>query len=110
MSDTIGIVFLKNISILGPLWLPYNEDENPENVLDKNLPIKWKNFQAKTEQNLQTENNEKGDNEKTSKKWRRPAKKFVKYQVLGDNNVAVPTHLYKVGEYVIILFFWEKKG
>lgn len=82
--------------ISGPLWLPYNEDENPENVLDKNLPIKWKNFQAKTEQNLQTENNEKGDNEKTSKKWRRSAKKFVKYQVLGDNNVAVPTHLYKI--------------
>ena len=76
--------------------MPFNEDDNKENVLDKNLPIKWKNLPTNREQNKPTENKETGGNEKQNKKWVRSAKKFVKYQVLGDNNVAVPTHLYKV--------------
>ena len=34
---------------------------------------------------------------KPDRKFRpKPPKKFVKYQVLGTNNVAVPTHLFKV--------------
>jgi len=82
--------------ISGPLWLPALEDENEE---DKNLPIKWKNPPI----NLTNINSndavilsEKGDSGTAKPKYKKPAKKFVKYQVLGKNNVAVPTHLYKI--------------
>ena len=90
------------ILFLGPLWLPALEDENEE---DKNLPIKWKNPPI----NLTNINSndavilsEKGDSGTAKPKYKKPAKKFVKYQVLGNNNVAVPTHLFKV--YVRFIF------
>lgn len=57
--------------ISGPLWLP------------------------KVKQQVQSETGS-GDNELKQGRSERPPPKYVEYQVIGKNNVSVPTHLYKV--------------
>merc|ERR1711874_181380 len=60
--------------ISGPLWLPREKKTEKTDVAVDN-----------------------SDDRNAGKSGRpRPPTKYVKYQVIGDNNVAVPTHLYKV--------------
>ena len=47
----------------------------------------------------QNQEGDRGGKEVDTKKANRrpkPPKRFVKYEVIGNNNVAVPTHLFKV--------------
>jgi len=69
--------------VSGPLWLPKQEEEVNTNVEQA----------AKSESNAG--DNSENKTEKRKVKPPRPAK-TVSYPVLGPNNVAVPTHLYKV--------------
>jgi len=59
--------------ISGPLWLP--KVKLPEG---------------------ETASDGLGDNEPKNSRRDRPPPKIVEYQVIGENNVSVPTHLYKV--------------
>jgi len=87
--------------ISGPLWLPELEIED-DNCDATYLPIKWKNYKQSTLKfddvgNLvQSESEVLPPSSGQTRPQQRPPKKFVKYQVLGSNNVAVPTHLYKI--------------
>ena len=88
--------------ISGPQWLPDTEDQGDKRISSISLESK--------SQPLINVNNP-GNTEVTTENLpvvvppiktppnnrppRRP-KKFVKYEVIGDNNVAVPTHLFKV--------------
>eukprot|EP00088_Acartia_fossae_P055333 TRINITY_DN641_c0_g1_i3.p1 TRINITY_DN641_c0_g1~~TRINITY_DN641_c0_g1_i3.p1 ORF type:complete len:441 (-),score=100.24 TRINITY_DN641_c0_g1_i3:69-1391(-) len=77
--------------ISGPLWLPEME-ENAENIQEAYSPIRWKHQNDDI-----SEKGDRSSNEKPKKGgWKPPPKKFVKYQVLGKSNVAVPTHLFKI--------------
>jgi len=87
--------------ISGPLWLPELESEDA--TCDATyLPIKWKNYKHSILKlddvgNLvQSESEILQSSSGDTKKRPQHPKKFVKYQVLGSNNVAVPTHLYKI--------------
>jgi len=88
--------------ISGPLWLTndYSPRQHSLPILKPNeLPalgtqdIKFIEVSNKREGNTSS-----GDKVDTSRKDRqpRPPKKFVKYEVIGKNNVAVPTHLFKI--------------
>jgi len=69
VKDTMTKQFHDVYVVTGPAFIPYDEKQHEETPHD----------------------DESGLPEKKSRR-----RKFVKYEVLGDNNVAVPTHLFKV--------------
>ena len=88
--------------VTGPLWLPETEDLEDKSILSivlesKSQPLINVNNPGNTEATTETlaEAVPPVKIQPNNRPPRRP-KKFVKYEVIGENNVAVPTHLFKV--------------
>jgi len=84
-----------------------------ETIIEKQLPLTNVNNQTLPTVKLSDSSDKNSGNDESKKKVAvksasdtppnpdrkfrpKPPKKFVKYQVLGNNNVAVPTHLFKI--------------
>jgi len=86
--------------VSGPLWLPQDKKEKVaeiKHVIDGEM-IKVESESTMNKSEVGSKVETIVSESKPSRKVRppRPSPKTVSYQVLGPNNVAVPTHLYKV--------------
>jgi len=84
--------------VSGPLWLPQdNKEIIAATAVDDSKPVDDSlKTTVKSESGSKVESSESEHKQTRKVRPPRPSPKTVSYQVLGPNNVAVPTHLYKV--------------